>query len=71
MIVGSWDCQDGIVQVHKCRGAEGETLMGKMLYKGEGFTHIFLRGLSWKTVVSKRMIKSYLLVIRRKNNEFT
>ncbi len=45
------------MQVHKCTGAEGETLMGKVLYRGKGFTHIFLRDLSWKTVVSKRKMK--------------
>ncbi len=49
------DCQDGIVQVRRvCRGAEGETLMGKGLYRGKGFTLIILRGLFRKTVVSKR-----------------
>ncbi len=45
------------MQVHKCRGAEGETLMGKVLYRGKGFTHIVLRDLSWKNVVSKRKMK--------------
>ncbi len=45
------------MQVHKCRGAEGETLMEKVLYRGKRFTHIFLRGLFRKTVVSKRKMK--------------
>ncbi len=40
-----------------CRGAEGETLMEKVLYRGKGFTLIILRGLFRKTVVSERKKK--------------
>ncbi len=49
--------------VYRCQGvnrvahAEGETLMGKALYRGKGFTLIILRGLFRKTVVSERKKK--------------